>query len=101
MKANHNGITDERFLEAVLSIFQRYKMKANHNPYLLFIFKLDGAFNISKIQDESKSQHYLQIVDSCTGAFNISKIQDESKSQPIEWSIPKFIWCFQYFKDTR
>jgi hypothetical protein len=39
----------------VLSIFQRYKMKANHNNQLIDQKKYLGAFNISKIQDESKS----------------------------------------------
>ena len=42
-----------------------------------------GAFNISKIQDESKSQRMVPAGMRSFGAFNISKIQDESKSQLI------------------
>ena len=40
----------------VLSIFQRYKMKSNHNNDEDDIKWKKGAFNISKIQDEIKSQ---------------------------------------------
>ena len=35
------------------------------------------------------------------GAFNISKIQDESKSQLINTNNNSTKRCFQYFKDTR
>ena len=57
-------------------------MKANHNASMDDISKCVGAFNISKIQDESKSQRHTLTVMQYRGAFNISKIQDESKSQP-------------------
>ena len=35
------------------------------------------------------------------GAFNISKIQDESKSQRSIALVINVHGCFQYFKDTR
>ena len=60
-----------------------------------------GAFNISKIQDESKSQRDNGWKIFRSGAFNISKIQDESKSQPLSSFHFQVGWCFQYFKDTR
>ena len=60
----------------VLSIFQRYKMKANHNGKSGIAIKTLGAFNISKIQDESKSQ-----------------LERQHRAQDLR--------CFQYFKDTR
>ena len=56
-------------------------MKANHNDVIGLDLTDNGAFNISKIQDESKSQHRGAISSGLCGAFNISKIQDESKSQ--------------------
>ena len=126
MKANHNSCFFELEPSLVLSIFQRYKMKANHNLAHNNWPSSKGAFNISKIQDESKSQHIGVIRFSNSGAFNISKIQDESKSQLLSFilivpfgafNISKIQdesksqqlrpyhyylhWCFQYFKDTR
>ncbi len=56
MKANHNYHNGKGLTEEVLSIFQRYKMKANHNLSKSVNLLAKGAFNISKIQDESKSQ---------------------------------------------
>ena len=76
-------------------------MKANHNTHLLSSCNFFGAFNISKIQDESKSQPNGNSFDEISGAFNISKIQDESKSQPPLNVVADKLGCFQYFKDTR
>ncbi len=76
MKANHNVVNFRAAFIMVLSIFQRYKMKANHNTIELIPVHLKGAFNISKIQDESKSQQ------SRIHAYILFR-------------------CFQYFKDTR
>ena len=76
MKSNHNWTGAGYATAGVLSIFQRYKMKSNHNTRYEF--------------DPTPA-----------GAFNISKIQDEIKSQPMSNSSVPVKRCFQYFKDTR
>ncbi len=59
----------------LLSIFQRYKLKANHNAIAKEIRQQNVVINISKIQIESKSQQGI--------------------------ADPVFInSCYQYFKDT-
>ena len=60
----------------LLSIFQRYKMKANHNWLPTDIYDGEAVINISKIQNESKSQRI----------FNCGNI---------------YFCCYQYFKDTK
>ena len=64
----------------LLSIFQRYKMKANHNIFFVVMFISIAVVNISKIQNESKSQHFNNCLPQCD---HISKIQNESKSQHV------------------
>ena len=76
-------------------------MKANHNLKFKFLIEDVVVFNISKIQDESKSQPYTQLLTRTLVVFNISKIQDESKSQPQLNGEAAKSGCFQYFKDTR
>ncbi len=44
------------------SIFQRYKTKAIHNCCCIFFRCYITAFNISKIQNESNSQHFIATV---------------------------------------
>ena len=61
--------------QKLFSIFQRYKLKAIHNPGLTLFIK-----NIT--------------------VFNISKIQIESYSQPAGIAKVLAFYCFQYFKDT-
>ena len=63
----------QKFL--LLSIFQRYKLKANHNWLLMQGLKKFVVINISKIQIESKSQLPSADTDAPNG-------------------------CYQYFKDT-
>ena len=60
----------------LLSIFQRYKMKANHNNSIILININKAVINISKIQNESKSQLTININSHSFG-------------------------CYQYFKDTK
>jgi len=76
-------------------------MKANHNTIMKPIGNQCVVFNISKIQDESKSQHVFMSSDRYFVVFNISKIQDESKSQHLLQLLAFIVRCFQYFKDTR
>ena len=65
----------QHFRVLLISIFQRYNLKAIHNRVLKQYIIDEADFNISKIQFESNSQLY-----GCV------------------WS-PVFCW-FQYFKDT-
>ena len=64
------------FCTVLLSIFQRYKMKANHNHPSVHSLSKGAVVNISKIQNESKSQLLLWL-------------------ELRQWS------CCQYFKDTK
>ena len=76
-------------------------MKGNHNLKMSSLIVLSIVFNISKIQNERKSQHkasrYLinQIV------FNISKIQNERKSQRAPANANTAVYCVQHIKDTK
>ena len=85
----------------LLSIFQRYKMKANHNNETFDRVMVRAVVNISKIQNESKSQHLLRGYTGLLAVVNISKIQNESKSQPFSAWLNLNISCCQYFKDTK
>ena len=76
-------------------------MKSNHNTLKSKERIVSGAFNISKIQDEIKSQLKKHPAFISRGAFNISKIQDEIKSQLVNAPPILKVGCFQYFKDTR
>ena len=69
-------IYEGNIYQALCSIFQRYKMKAIHNHQIALIFELRTVFNISKIQNESNSQRHA--------------CNDDH-----------FIYCVQYFKDTK
>ena len=65
------------------STYQRYKMKGNHNTKLRKDKHPTIVFNISKIQNERKSQLiHIRIVFRAI-VFNISKIQNERKSQRV------------------
>ena len=61
--------------EGVCSVFQRYNLKAIHNPRRRNPIVHRGVLSISKIQSESNSQrNYINTIGK--------------------------IWCAQYFKDT-
>ncbi len=76
-------------------------MKAIHNMPNLTNYNTCTVFNISKIQNESNSQHDSTFFIRQITVFNISKIQNESNSQrkKLIGSIP--CNCVQYFKDTK
>ena len=57
MKAIHNDGVPYPSVESLCSIYQRYKMKAIHNGKALLNEFNKAVFNISKIQNESNSQH--------------------------------------------
>ena len=76
-------------------------MKGNHNSDFLFMPLVKVVFNMSKIQNERKSQ--LNMIWSYTliVVFNMSKIQNERKSQH---KYTKYIYamsCVQHVKDTK
>ena len=87
--------------KGVLSIFQRYKMKANHNAATFLNSLLQGAFNISKIQDESKSQPNLRSDALSHWCFQYFKDTRWKQITTIVITLPSPPRCFQYFKDTR
>ena len=76
-------------------------MKGNHNSDCLKPQQIPIVFNISKIQNERKSQLlcvfsvFPQIV------FNISKIQNERKSQLKAAIAGAGTNCVQHIKDTK
>ena len=76
MKANHNLEYCKSFWCRLLSIHQRYKMKANHNESIKLLYER-------------------------VAVINTSKIQNESKSQLISTTIFLSICCYQYIKDTK
>ncbi len=101
MKANHNLSSIKFFIVSVLSIFQRYKMKANHNWFYFFFIINNGAFNISKIQDESKSQLFIGQYIGIIRCFQYFKDTRWKQITTSNYVYACFVWCFQYFKDTR
>ena len=76
MKGNHNTAMAVVGPVALCSTYQRYKMKGNHNT---------RADNGEK----------YPIV------FNISKIQNERKSQQVYKELGKRADCVQHIKDTK
>ena len=76
MKGNHNWSCYTLTKSLLCSTYQRYKMKGNHNVVLSICFLIFVVFNISKIQNERKSQ--LSIV-----------------------PIGIFSCCVQHIKDTK
>ena len=56
-------------------------MKANHNYSICRRISYNAVVNISKIQNESKSQPIATWRIRLLAVVNISKIQNESKSQ--------------------
>ena len=76
-------------------------MKAIHNSFKVFIFCSHTVFNTSKIQNESNSQLHEVIKFIIITVFNTSKIQNESNSQRCYKYKTIYLYCFQYFKDTK
>ena len=83
------------------STYQRYKMKGNHNKKPNYNYLLNVVFNISKIQNERKSQLIVVNHSILRVVFNISKIQNERKSQPVAPTKSKKPGCVQHIKDTK
>ncbi len=71
-------------------IFQRYKLKANHNRVSGYVLPKFTVDDISKIQTESKSQHAILGSSKSFTVDDISKIQTESKSQHAILGSSKF-----------
>ena len=84
----------------MLSIFQRYKLKANHNLFRIFLWLRNVVINISKIQIESKSQHAVEEGTGRKSCYQYFK--DTNWKQITTKPLPVlFSWsCYQYFKDT-
>ena len=60
MKAIHNIFAKHFSFKPLCLIFQRYKMKAIHNSNFIPSISACTVFNISKIQNESNSQHKVE-----------------------------------------
>ena len=76
-------------------------MKGNHNKKQEELYKVIIVFNISKIQNERKSQHMRTGVTHGQIVFNISKIQNERKSQLLTSTLTMVSYCVQHIKDTK
>ena len=69
-------------MSRVLSVNQRYILKANHNNIIAGIDVTIGVVSKSKIHFESKSQPRRIVRQLQYGVVSKSKIHFESKSQP-------------------
>jgi len=56
---------------------------------------------MSKILNESNSQHDMKYYISVNIVSNMSKILNESNSQLAERDFWQIMYCFQYVKDTK
>jgi len=76
-------------------------MKSNHNNEDALDFLPKAVINMSKIQNEIKSQ--LDRLDELkdSAVINMSKIQNEIKSQQGFGNISLDNGCYQYVKDTK
>ena len=85
----------------LFSIFQRYKMKANHNSKKSIFSLSIVVFNISKIQDESKSQPSIDKARFAERCFQYFKDTRWKQITTVDYANNGTYCCFQYFKDTR
>ena len=92
-KSQHTYIKDRKALSC-LSICQRYKMKANHN---IFAFKLPCRLVVYQYVKDTKWKQITTEREQCTATallfINMSKIQNESKSQQAKGYSNEFIGC--------
>ncbi len=76
-------------------------MKGNHNSSVPHNLIAKIVFNISKIQNERKSQLLSALAKRTEIVFNISKIQNERKSQHKKSTDGFKPDCVQHIKDTK
>ena len=79
----------------MLSVNQRYILKANHNVDEETGELIRGVVSKSKIHFESKSQHKEMEVSVQKGVVSKSKIHFESKSQLSSVQFMDGSWCCQ------
>jgi len=100
LKAIHNKITSEYYLNELWPICQRYNLKAIHNSLKMWQRLANVVTNMSKIQSESNSQHINESLITFKVVTNMSKIQSESNSQLNNLAVFRRYCCDQYVKDT-
>ena len=79
----------------LLSINQRYNLKAIHNTLCISPTKISVVINKSKIQFESNSQLALESLLTAVVVINKSKIQFESNSQQVYTEEKRNNCCYQ------
>ena len=68
-------------------------MKGNHNIIAVVVFFVNVVINMSKIQNERKSQQNLNKIKIFFVVINMSKIQNERKSQLLHQLNPPSSGC--------
>jgi len=76
-------------------------MKSNHNKLFTVSSVAKAVINMSKIQNEIKSQHIFHTIYLFNAVINMSKIQNEIKSQQLPECQTNLMSCYQYVKDTK
>ena len=88
-------------IDKLCSIRQRYKMKAIHNKFVVFLVKkllcsIRQRYKMKAIHNgKDIIQSWFETV------FNTSKIQNESNSQQLWQLVNSIVYCVQYVKDTK
>ncbi len=101
MKPNHNYMDMTTGTNGLFILCQRYKMKPNHNFQTKNPKRILVVYTMSKIQNETKSQHVFYIYFLVGVVYTMSKIQNETKSQ-LTLGYPKNEdSCLYYVKDTK
>ena len=89
---------DARNIGKLLMIFQRYKLKANHNYLLILVCQYHTVDDISKIQTESKSQLIVLIAQIANNCWWYFKDTNWKQITTLEHRFFHLLWLLMIFQ---